>query len=174
MTGFQVDLEALNLAVKGIDDTISTLGGMVWGGTHAAASGSAVEDLNLDEDECGDEALADAMDEFCERWRWGVRHLVQEGQAMAKSLQQAAGTYKEVEDQVGEACKRLFDTAFGNPMGADDAAGKSWGQLADDAFGMSKPGEQSGKAEQGIGQAMRSIGNDVRGEQTSMSLGGRP
>ncbi|GLZ33268.1 hypothetical protein Lesp02_54560 [Lentzea sp. NBRC 105346] len=174
MSGYQVDLEALNLAVKGINDTIGTLGGMVWGGKYSASSGAAVEELNLDEDECGDEALSDAMGEFCERWHWGVRHLVQEGQAMAKSLQQAAGTYKGVEDQISDTLKRLFDQEFGNPMGSGDPTGKSWDQLKSDAFTLEDHPEQ--KAAQGVGKAWQSISKDaesvVHGDQHSISLGG--
>ena len=172
MSGYQVDLAALDQAVKGINGTIEVLGGMVWGGRYSASSAAAIEELNLDEDDCGDEALSDAMDEFCERWRWGVRHLVQEGQAMGKSLQQAAGTYKGVEDQICDALKKVFDQEFGNPMGSSDPAGKSWDQLTSDAFTLEDHPEQ--QAAQGLGRAWQSISKDAESVvyDQNLSLGG--
>lgn len=175
--GYQVDVAAMEQAVKGINGVISVLGEMMWLGSHHASSGLTIVELNLDEGDCGDEALSDAMSGFCDRWRWGVRHLVQEGQAMAKTLQETAGTYKGVEDQLNDTFKRLVDTLVGNPMGTEDPTKKSWEQMGNDSLRPMNADAEMNTAEQGMKRAWDAATKDVEGvfhgEQRNFSPGDR-
>ena len=76
MTGFCVDLGAMGQAITGINDTVAALKEIAPDGGHLVSATSSFGFSCPDEDECGDEALAEGFKEFFERWRWGLRHLV--------------------------------------------------------------------------------------------------
>lgn len=46
----------------------------------------------------GDAGLCKAFSEFAERWEWGVRALVGEGNQVAEKLDLSAGYYHEMEE----------------------------------------------------------------------------
>ncbi|HEX7306071.1 hypothetical protein [Lentzea sp.] len=139
MTGFGVDLGAMSQAIKGINDTVALLKEFAPDGGHLMASTTSLGFLCPDEDECGDEVLADALEEFFDRWKWGVRHLVEEGAAMVEALTDTRSVYEEAEDEL----KRGFRLLIGDPNSTADAAEKSWEDLLREPVASSSPERQT-------------------------------
>ncbi|MFD5828993.1 hypothetical protein [Lentzea sp. NPDC060358] len=125
MTGFGVDLGAMAQTIKGVDDTVALLKEFAPDGGFLMASTTSLGFLCPDEDECGDEELADALDEFFDRWKWGVRHLVEEGTAMVEALTDTRSVYEEAEDKL----KQGFQLLIGDPNSTADPADRSWEDL---------------------------------------------
>jgi hypothetical protein len=79
----------------------------------------------------GDPGLASAFGDFCGRWTWGVRALVQDGNQFAQQLGLSAGLYSDTENQVTGAIKNLVVAGAGDPhMSDQQAASASWSQDA--------------------------------------------
>ncbi len=57
-----------------------------------AGAGRGFSDLSLSGLELGHNGLTSAVKSFCERWEWGVRSLVNEGNSFAQGVGLAAGT----------------------------------------------------------------------------------
>jgi hypothetical protein len=62
--------------------------------------------------------VASAFGSFCDRWSWGVRALVQDGNQFAERLGLSAGLYNDVENQVTGAIKELVVAGVGDGPGA--------------------------------------------------------
>ncbi|WP_258044861.1 hypothetical protein [Streptomyces sp. SM11] len=88
------DLEVSPAAVKNIQDGLrKAIAELRETGDAAGASmGSGFEDLSMTGMEAGHMGLATDFEDFCERWEWGVRSLVQNASALAGNLGIAAGT----------------------------------------------------------------------------------
>ncbi|MFD9703627.1 hypothetical protein [Lentzea sp. NPDC059081] len=139
MTGFGVDLGAMNRSIKGINDTVALLKEFAPDGGHLMAGTTSLGFLCPDEDECGDDVLADALEEFFDRWKWGVRHLVKEGAAMVEALTDTRSVYEEAEDKL----KQGFQLLIGDPNSTADPTRKSWEDLLREPAAFSSPGRQA-------------------------------
>ncbi|MET8760503.1 hypothetical protein [Lentzea sp. NPDC004782] len=158
MTGFGVDLGAMAQAIKGINDTVAALKEIAPDGGHLVSTTATFGIICPDEDECGDEVLADAFEEFFERWRWGLRHLVKEGTAMASALTDTKTVYEKAD----EKAKQAFQLLMGNPHAHDDASQKSWEEL-EKSMRPTSVGQEWDKAGKGLDDAWNSSAKDVRG-----------
>lgn len=168
MNGFGVDLGAMGQAIKGINDTVAALKEIAPDGGHLASTTSTFGMLCPGQDECGDEVLADALEEFFDRWRWGLRHLVKEGTEMVSALTDTKTVYEQAEDKVKEA----FQLLLGNPNSHDDPTKRSWEDLARSGLNQTTPGTQWDKATKGAADAWDSSVEDVLGEETSFKKAG--
>ncbi|MFV8129082.1 hypothetical protein [Streptomyces syringium] len=128
----QPDLKAhahdLSLIAKGLTDALSELGELSPMG--GAAAGRGFEDIALTGLELGHTGLAAQFKEFCERWEWGVRTLVQDGNEFARRVGLSAGTYYE-QDKYAEGTMKVAGAAFGaNPnLKDEDVENMSWDEI---------------------------------------------
>jgi hypothetical protein len=83
--GFSVDLPALESASAGINMTLEEL------------SVARIDSLDGDRGAYGDDDLAGAVVDFCDRWEIGVEHLALDGQEVADRLNQCVKAYRQVD-----------------------------------------------------------------------------
>lgn len=139
--GFTVDRAALAETAQGINGVISALEPL--GIEETAGVGRGFSGLALSGPQVGDGSLASAFGNFCDRWSWGVRSLVQDGNQFAQRLGLAAGVYNMVEDQLTGAAKNMVDALVGDPHLTDQqAAASSWSEDAAAITGQQTPGGQ--------------------------------
>ncbi|MGW6974025.1 hypothetical protein [Streptomyces sp. NPDC054952] len=126
------DLEVSPAAVKNIQDGLrAAIGELRESGDAAGASqGAGFENLSMTGMEAGHAGLATDFEDFCERWEWGVRSLVQNASTLAQSLGIAAGTVWEEEQYLQGSFKVVANAAYGNPHASEDEIEqKSWGDI---------------------------------------------
>ncbi|KJK51336.1 hypothetical protein UK23_07560 [Lentzea aerocolonigenes] len=168
MTGYGVDLGAMGHAIKGVNDTVAALKDFAPDGGHLMASSTALGWLCPSEDECGDEVLADALEEFFERWKWGVRHLVKEGAEMVTALTDTKSVYEKAEDKVKEG----FQLLLGDPTSQADPTKQSWEELGKPYLKPTGLGEEWDKASKGFEKSLDSAEKDITGEKSSFKPAG--
>lgn len=159
MDGYQVDPDALAEASQGINDTIGELKSL--GIEESGEVGRGFSNISLSGLEIGHGDLQGSFDQFCERWSWGVRTLVQDGNEIAQRLGLSAGMYNDMEQYAIGTLKDLVNAAGGNPH-ADNkqVEHESWSQLMDDQKPdySAKSWEQAG---QQIGDQWKAEGRDL-------------
>ena len=132
--------------------------------------------------ETGDATLCQAFGGFCDRWSWGVRALVQDGNQFAQRLGLTAGTYSMVEEQLTGAAKNVLDAVAGDPHMTDQqAASASWSQDAAGVTGEDTSGGQMtwGQAGQAAQQQWTAVASQAVQKASSPAsaldpLGGLP
>lgn len=157
--GFAVDRAALAETAQGLNDVIGGLKGL--GFDETAEVGRGFSGLALSGLQVGDGDLAGAFGNFCGRWSWGVRALVQDGSQFAQRLGLAAGIYSDAENEVTGAVKDLVVAGAGDPHMTDQqAASASWSQDAAEVTGQDTPGGQMtwGQAGQAARQQWTAVG----------------
>lgn len=127
MTGFSVDPDALEETAQGISDTIGELKSV--GMAVTAEEGHGFSNLALTGEQAGHPDVQSALDAFCQRWTWGVRTLVQDGNEFAQQLHLAAGAYHDMEDYAVGALKDLVVDIGGDPHAQEQGEQQSWGQI---------------------------------------------
>ena len=158
--GFAVDRAALAETAQGLNDVIGALKGL--GFDETAEVGRGFSELALSGPQAGDPGLASAFGDFCDRWSWGVRALVQDGNQFAQRLGLSAGLYNDVENEVTGAIKDVTVAGVGDPHMTDQqAAAASWSQDAAGVTGAQTPegnmswqqaGQAAEKQWEGVGQ----------------------
>jgi hypothetical protein len=137
--GFTVDRAALRETAQGISDTIGALGKL--GFVEEAGVGRGFSGLALSGLQVGNAGLQGAFSGFCDRWSWGVRSLVQDGNEIAVRLGLNAGVYADAEQYAVGALKDVTDAAVGDPHLSDAQAEQgSWAQAAGVASSPPPPG----------------------------------
>ncbi|EOM75828.1 hypothetical protein DW322_13215 [Rhodococcus rhodnii] len=129
-----VDPAVLHQAAEGITAIIDSLSGLGIGETAAAGRGFSA--LALSPMEAGAESVQKSLEEYAERWAWGVRHLVRAANDIAEVLDLQAGRYHMMEQANEEMLKTMWTHAFGNPhLDGDEISERSWGEtFADNPF----------------------------------------
>jgi hypothetical protein len=176
--GFAVDRAALAETAQGLNTVIGALKGL--GFDETAEVGRGFSGLALSESQAGDGDLASAFGNFCDRWSWGVRALVQDGNQFAERLGLTAGLYNDVENEVTGAIKDVVVAGAGDPHMTDQqAAAASWSQDAAGITGAQTPGgnmtwQQAGQA---VKQQWEGVGQTALGTPQAKAikdlLGGR-
>jgi len=64
--------------------------------------------------QAGDGGVQQAFGGFCERWSWGVRSLVQDGNQVAARLGITAGVYADTEDYLTGVAGRALVLVAGD------------------------------------------------------------
>ncbi|MFI6002144.1 hypothetical protein ACIA98_17330 [Streptomyces sp. NPDC051366] len=126
------DLEVSPAAVasiqKGLRAAISEL--RESSDAAGASQGAGFSDLAMTGMESGHAGLATDFEDFCERWEWGVRSLIQDASTLAGNLGIAAGTVWEEEQYIHGAFKVAVNAGYGNPHASEDEIEqKSWGDI---------------------------------------------
>ena len=177
MTGGGKDLNAggLGLIAKGLTEALGELKELGTVGT--AGAGRGFGGVALSGLELGHEGLTADFKSFCERWEWGVRSLVDEGNAFAVKTGLAAGTYDETEQYVEGTFKVVTNAAIGNPYASEDEVVKQgWGDIATSgAFGGADYSKESfDQAMANSAQGWKDAGRDVMTSHTVGPLGLNP
>ncbi|MFC8091305.1 hypothetical protein [Streptomyces sp. NPDC057301] len=129
--GYRVDPEALERITRGINLAIDELKEL--GFDIEAAQGRGFDDLELAGLEVGDANLRQVFADFCERWSWGVRSLMQDANGFAQRLNLSAGLYHEQEQYVSNTVKTVWTAAAGNPyLSEEEVEQRSWSQTLKD------------------------------------------
>ncbi|ROQ94405.1 hypothetical protein EDE04_0829 [Streptomyces sp. 2132.2] len=126
------DLEVSAAAVKNIRDGLRAAISELRESSDAAGAsqGAGFSDLSMTGREAGHGGLATDFEDFCERWEWGVRALIQDASTLAGNLGIAAGTVWEEEQYIHGAFKVAVNAGYGNPHATEDEIEqKSWGDV---------------------------------------------
>ncbi|MGZ8178859.1 hypothetical protein ACXVUM_13100 [Williamsia sp. SKLECPSW1] len=113
--GLNVRPEVLDQAAKGINGVIDGLSGTPVIGAYAGQTGRGFGDLALSGEQMSRENAKAAMDDFCERWEWGMRSLVQTANDIAHHLHLGAGMYENQEKYNADALKDFANDLVGDP-----------------------------------------------------------
>lgn len=105
--GFSVDLSALQSASAGINMTLEQL------------TVARIDSLDGDPHSYGDEDLADAVVDFCDRWEIGVEHLAVDGQEVAERLNQCVRAYRQVDAAARDRLHGVVQRSSGPDPAAD-------------------------------------------------------
>jgi hypothetical protein len=160
--GFTVDRSALRDTADGINEAIGALSGL--GFDEAGQEGRGFSGLALSGLQAGDAALQQALGGFCDRWSWGVRSLVQDGNQFARRLGLNAGVYADTENFLVGVAKDVTDAFVGDPHMTDaQAAQTSWSQDAAGITGAQTPGGAMTpqQAERAVTGQWQSVGRSV-------------
>lgn len=114
---------------KGVGSTIDQLGEL--GGATGSKMGKGFSGLSMTGMEAGHHGLATDFEDFCERWEWGVRALVNDASAVANLLGLAAGTQWEHDQYIAGTLKVGVNAlAGGNPHATEEEiAQQGWGEV---------------------------------------------
>ncbi|MEU1628726.1 hypothetical protein ABZ746_26140 [Streptomyces sp. NPDC020096] len=124
----QVDPQALKMMAQGLTETLAELKKL--GIVETADVGRGFSNIELSGMTLGHAALTAALKTFGDRWEWGVRSLVADGNEFAQRLGLAAGTFHEDDQYVQGTFKNLVTAAMGNPDASDeDVSKESWSQV---------------------------------------------
>ncbi|MFF4740318.1 hypothetical protein ACFY2W_31195 [Streptomyces sp. NPDC001262] len=139
----EANKEALDGITRGINATIGELKSI--GTPGEAAVGRGFSELSLSGLESGHEGLTSALDDFCDRWEWGIRALLQDANAFAERVHLSAGYYHEVDSYLSGTMKVVANAGMGNPHLSEEQVGNmSWGQVAsDNAFTQARDADFS-------------------------------
>ncbi|MEW2412879.1 hypothetical protein AB0953_04000 [Streptomyces sp. NPDC046866] len=135
MSGDGADLDvskqALGQIAQGITETLGELKEL--GMVGSASMGRGFSDIALSGMETGHDGLTATFKTFCERWEWGVRSLVQQGNSFAANVGLSAGVLHEQDQYIQGAFKVLTNSAMGNPYASEkDVIDKDWGEVLSD------------------------------------------
>ncbi|KOX08407.1 hypothetical protein ADL04_04065 [Streptomyces sp. NRRL B-3648] len=119
----------LGLVAKGLTDALGELKEL--GGFGTSGAGRGFGEIALSGLELGHEGLTGEFSSFCERWEWGVRSLIAEGNGFAQKTGLAAGTYYETDKYVEGTVKVAENAAVGNPYASEEDVEKmGYGDIA--------------------------------------------
>lgn len=124
-----VDAASVRRITYGLRDAIGELRDV--GTSTGAVLGKGFSDMAMTGMEAGHHGLSVDFEDFCERWEWGVRALIQDANAIAAKLGLAAGVLWEEDRYVEGALKvGVNAVAGGNPHASEeDIAQQSWGEV---------------------------------------------
>ncbi|GAA2735499.1 hypothetical protein [Streptomyces nogalater] len=175
MTGGGKDLatRGLDLIAKGLTGALGELRELGMAGE--AGAGRGFGDIALSGLEVGHEGLTGEFTSFCERWEWGVRALVAEGNAFAEKAGLAAGTYYETDQYVKGAFKVAVNASIGNPYASEEEVQKmGWGEIAASGGGTDYSQESFREAWANSEQGWKDAGRDALTARSSVLPGVGP
>ncbi|WP_407838615.1 hypothetical protein ACE1OC_23210 [Streptomyces sp. DSM 116496] len=177
MSGDGADLdaskEALGQIAQGITQTLAELKELGLVGT--ASMGRGFSGLALSGMETGHEGLTSTLDTFCGRWEWGVRSLVQEGNAFAAKVGLSAGALHEQDQYIQGSFKVVANAGLGNPYASEaDVVGKDWGEvLSENPYTQIRDADYSREsydwASENSGEAWKGTIRDLNGSDLLLS-----
>ncbi|MEU9862699.1 hypothetical protein AB0D99_17680 [Streptomyces sp. NPDC047971] len=134
-----------------------------------AGAGRGFGEIALSGLTLGHEGLTGSFTSFCERWEWGVRDLINEGNLFAAVTGLSAGTYYETEQYLEGTFKIVTNAAIGNPYATEDeVTKKGWGDIATSGVfgGPDYSKESFEQAKDNAAQGWKDAGRDVMTSQT--------
>ncbi|QJS09897.1 hypothetical protein HKX69_10510 [Streptomyces argyrophyllae] len=174
--GKDLATEGLGLIAKGLTEALGELKEL--GMVGEAGAGRGFSDIALSGLELGHQGLTDEFKSFCERWEWGVRSLIDEGNGFALKTGLAAGTYYETDQYVEGTFKIVTNAAIGNPYASEEDVQKmGWGDIASSgAYGgdVDYSKESFEQAWANSKQGWKDAGRDVMTSHTVGPMGLNP
>lgn len=174
--GKDLAADGLGLIAKGLTDALGELKELGMVGT--AGAGRGFGDIALSGLELGHEGLTAEFKGFCERWEWGVRSLVNEGNGFALKTGLSAGTYYETEQYVEGSFKVVANAAVGNPYASEEEVTQmGWGDIATSGVyggNVDYSKESFDQAMANSAQGWKDAGRDVMTSHTVGPLGLNP
>jgi hypothetical protein len=162
VSGFSVDPADLAAAARGIETVIGELSSLGIDALAGGQQGRGFDQLSLTGMQLGSASLRDVLDDYCNRWQWGVRALVQDAQAIAQALDLAAGTNLAVDQHVMESLKVLGASAFADPRaGEQEVMDASWRDLASGATSSDYSVESFASAYDESKETWTAVGSNV-------------
>jgi hypothetical protein len=107
----------LQQVATGINNTVGEL--KTLGIAEEAEEGRGFSNMELTGMQVGHQGAMQAFDTFCERWSWGVRGLVSDGNQLAVRLNLSAGGYYQADQYVAGVFKDLLNAFVGNPHASE-------------------------------------------------------
>ncbi|GHH21814.1 hypothetical protein [Streptomyces rubradiris] len=171
--GKDLATRGLDLIAKGLTEALGELRELGMAGE--AGAGRGFGDVALSGLELGHEGLTGEFSSFCERWEWGVRALVAEGNAFAEKAGLAAGTYYETDQYVKGAFKVAVNASVGNPYASEEEVQKmGWGEIAASGGGTDYSGESFRQAWANSEQGWKDAARDALTSRSSVVPGVGP
>ncbi|MFI8963406.1 hypothetical protein ACIGO8_14980 [Streptomyces sp. NPDC053493] len=152
------DQESIKQITEGIRSATAELRDIGTG--TGAVLGKGFSDLSLTGMEAGHHGLSTDFEDYCERWEWGVRALLQDANTLAKTLGLSAGLVWE-EDQYRQGTfKVAINSVIGNPHASEaDVVKQSWGDVfTPDYLSPDWSPESFEKARDEMGQTWKDTG----------------
>ncbi|ALG13254.1 hypothetical protein [Kibdelosporangium phytohabitans] len=106
MSGYTIDLGAMNNAYSGIKDTLGQLRELGIKGMEE--SGESIESLELDEDVTGHEAISDRVEEVLMRAHYALRDLLDDGDDILDKLKETLSVYQKMETEATSGFEQLW------------------------------------------------------------------
>ncbi|MFF5567195.1 hypothetical protein ACFY7Z_22265 [Streptomyces sp. NPDC012623] len=123
-----VGAESVQLITSGLRAIVAELGEVGTG--TGSVLGKGFSGLSITGMEAGHHGLSVDFEDYCERWEWGVRALVQDANTIAEKLGLAAGIIWEEDRYVQGTMKVAVNAAVGNPYASEDeVTEQSWGDV---------------------------------------------
>lgn len=141
------------------------------GSGTGAGLGKGVSGLSMTGMEAGHYGLSVTFEDFCERWEWGVRALVQDANAIAAKLGLSAGILWEEEQYIEGTLKIVVNAGVGNPNASeDDIVNQGWGDVLTPDYlspdysveSFERAGDEAGQTWKDTGRALVTEGNGGR------------
>ncbi|MGW2057588.1 hypothetical protein ACWCOZ_27365 [Streptomyces sp. NPDC001840] len=131
MSGFEdlrFDQESVRRITEGLRASVGELRDVGTG--TGAVLGKGFSELAMTGMESGHHGLSADFEDFCERWEWGVRALIQDANTIASTLGLAAGLVWEEDQYLQGTFKIAVNAAVGNPHASEEEiTGQSWGEV---------------------------------------------
>jgi hypothetical protein len=130
--------------------------------------GAGFEELSLTGMEMGHHGLSVDFEDFCEKWEWGVRALVQNANALAEKLGLSAGLAYEEDQYTAGALKVGLNSLTGNPHATEEEVVKQgWGDIV-----TPDAPDYSGESWEKAGHDIKQDWQDTGRELTTKGRGG--
>ncbi|MER6915317.1 hypothetical protein ABT354_26890 [Streptomyces sp. NPDC000594] len=124
----KVDPESVQRITTGLRAAVGELREM--GSGSGALLGKGLSGLSLTGMEAGHHGLSTDFEDFCERWEWGVRALVQDANTIAAKLGLAAGLVWEEDRYIEGTLKVAVNAGVGNPQASEaEVVEQGWGEV---------------------------------------------
>ncbi|MFF0478335.1 hypothetical protein [Streptomyces sp. NPDC004284] len=134
------------------------------GSAGGASMGAGFESLSMTGMEAGHPDVAGVFEDFCERWEWGVRALVQDASTLAAGLGIAAGTLWEEDQYLQGAFKVGVNSLYGNPHADEDSIEqKDWNDIfSADVYKPDYSVDSFLQANQNISETWQATGDNLK------------
>lgn len=152
------DKESVQLVTDGLRAAVDELRDVGTG--TGAVMGKGFSGLAMTGMEAGHHGLSVDFEDFCERWDWGVRALVQNANTIASTLGLSAGLVWEEDQYLQGTFKVAVNSAVGNPHASeDDVIKQNWGDVfTPDYLSPDYSAESFEKAKDDMGQTWKDTG----------------
>ncbi|UUN27460.1 hypothetical protein [Streptomyces sp. FIT100] len=160
----EVDPAAIRKITEGLRGAVAELREI--GTAGGASMGAGFGELSMTGMESGHSGLAGDFEDFCERWEWGVRGLVQDAGVLAAQTGIAAGALWEEDQYLQGAFKVGANAVYGNPHANEgDIEKKAWGEVfSADVYQPDYSGESFRKADQDMDGTWSDTGDKLGSE----------
>ncbi|SIS22016.1 hypothetical protein [Williamsia sterculiae] len=105
----------LKQAADGINGVIGGLSGAPVIGSYTGQTGRGFSELQLTGEQMSRPNAKAAMDDFCQRWEWGMRALVRAANDIGHALHLGAGMYETQDKYASDTFKDFANDLVGDP-----------------------------------------------------------